>query len=220
MRQKATADLCLSRVDINLAHVGYEDWRRNMEEVHADLIHCVTPGIKVLFRMEDEDDRRAVRSVIVQTTGGTPDWEHLSQRRNGMIVGKPLVKEASVEFGVGETFGFRLLGNAVRRRGRRVRQQYSLPQCEPIKDFEGQAEWLKRQGDLHGFRVQGFQNNGAESIPVKRKNGSSFSVWCVRYDGILVVTDPAKFANAVKNGIGRCRSFGCGLLSLRMLAQA
>nr|WP_246421854.1 type I-E CRISPR-associated protein Cas6/Cse3/CasE [Nocardiopsis mwathae] len=36
----------------------------------------------------------------------------------------------------------------------------------------------------------------------------------VSYDGRLIVTDPAAFTAALKEGIGRAKAYGCGLLSL------
>jgi len=36
----------------------------------------------------------------------------------------------------------------------------------------------------------------------------------VRFDGVLVVTDPHKLREAVANGIGQQKAFGFGLLSL------
>jgi hypothetical protein len=39
----------------------------------------------------------------------------------------------------------------------------------------------------------------------------------VRFDGVLVVTDPALFRETVANGIGSGKAFGFGLLSLARL---
>jgi len=85
--------------------------------------------------------------------------------------------------------------------------------------------WLKRQGERFGFSIAAdhygalkLQNSAYiwHGLPHKTKlkdKKSGFS--SVDFSGELEVTDPAKFEQALYQGIGRSKAFGCGLLLVR-----
>jgi CRISPR system Cascade subunit CasE len=50
-----------------------------------------------------------------------------------------------------------------------------------------------------------------------RRIGEAGRISVLEFDGILRVTDPERLLTAVASGIGRARSFGCGLMLLRRL---
>jgi CRISPR-associated protein Cas6/Cse3/CasE subtype I-E len=48
---------------------------------------------------------------------------------------------------------------------------------------------------------------------IKREHQSSI-IRTVQFDGVLQVVNPADFLGVLSHGIGRGKSYGCGLLSL------
>jgi CRISPR system Cascade subunit CasE len=55
------------------------------------------------------------------------------------------------------------------------------------------------------------------------RNGRSadhVTVAATLFEGVLKVTDVTKFATTLKDGIGRGKAYGCGLLSLAPLEHA
>ena len=85
----------------------------------------------------------------------------------------------------------------------------------PLHDWRSRHEWLKRKGEAHGFEIltvhaQANRENITAGVgPAVRR----FSIDATLFTGVLKVTDPARFAVAVINGVGSTgRAFGFGLL--------
>ena len=81
-------------------------------------------------------------------------------------------------------------------------------------DEEAQLEWLKRQGVRHGFAVKAGVVSASDLLESKRKPGGNITVQQVCFDGVLEVQEPPSVRNALLDGIGPAKAFGCGLLSL------
>ncbi|GFO83041.1 MAG: hypothetical protein A49_26680 [Methyloceanibacter sp.] len=66
--------------------------------------------------------------------------------------------------------------------------------------------------------LQGKGGNPTETREEARKRafgpGGRQRLTAVRFDGVLLVTDPSKLCEAVRLGIGAQKAFGFGLLSL------
>jgi CRISPR system Cascade subunit CasE len=151
-----------------------------------------------------------------------PDWTLLAQ---GYLTEPAQVRDLQPVLDAiqpGRKLAFRLVANPTRsihtegtpgQRGRGKR----VPHRKPDK----QVEWLARQGERHGFVIPIGANGQADvapsSTPILRghKNDEQLiTVEPVRYDGHLIITEPEAFTNAVLNGIGRAKAFGCGLITL------
>lgn len=94
-------------------------------------------------------------------------------------------------------------------------------------------EWLSRQGAKHGFALPPlppprraddaddvddsvFQVRGYRVLSIDRGRGAKpLRVGVLDLEGVLEVRDPALFSNAVRQGFGRAKAFGCGLMLLR-----
>lgn len=81
-------------------------------------------------------------------------------------------------------------------------------------------EWLQRRSEANGFeieadqvRVDGYRRH--RSYQARTKTPIEFS--SLDFDGILNITDPERFQNALFNGIGPAKGFGCGLLLVRRI---
>ncbi len=73
--------------------------------------------------------------------------------------------------------------------------------------------WISRKGDQGGFTVD---EDTLRTIPRGReyfeKNGQRGLHSAVEFQGVLTVTDPAKFHETFTRGIGSAKAFGFGLL--------
>ena len=76
-------------------------------------------------------------------------------------------------------------------------------------------EWLQGRSERAGFRLlaepqlAGYRQHGLR----RRGRGIRFS--SIDYQGVLEVTDPAGFHEALARGLGRSKGFGCGLMLIR-----
>jgi len=134
----------------------------------------------------------------------------------------------------GDQLRFELRANAVRtthdgsgskRRQRRDIVEAALdahrrdsddqPISEEIRQSAG-AEWLEAQGTRGGFAPVSVSVSNHQFVSM-RKPGAKAQIRFGRmdYTGVLKVTDPNIFVQqTVLKGLGRSRSFGCGLMLL------
>jgi CRISPR system Cascade subunit CasE len=151
-----------------------------------------------------------------------PDWEHIGVK-GWLANADPAIdldkrlKLASLK--VGDRFRFRLRANCcVTRNGKR------LGLLRP----QDQEAWVERKAQRHGFslpRLPSSNNSGTSPDRVdvrisqeqmlrgRQHTGNGVRIYSVLYDGILSVTEPGKFREAVQTGIGHGKAMGLGLLS-------
>lgn len=101
---------------------------------------------------------------------------------------------------------------------------YRVPQVQraalrrEIIETEGRR-WLMAQGTRHGFSFpEGdahLQVLGYLPLKLPRKGGATARISVLDFDGILRVDDPERFMNALRQGFGRGKSFGCGLMLIK-----
>lgn len=124
----------------------------------------------------------------------------------------------------GQCFRFRLRANpCVTRNGKRL----------GLLRLEEQETWVQQKGDRHGFSLPqlaalDLSKSPQERIDVwisqeqmlrgKQHAGNGIRIYSVLYDGILRVTEPHKFRNALQTGIGHGKVMGLGLLSVVPIA--
>lgn len=85
-----------------------------------------------------------------------------------------------------------------------------------------QQQWLLDRAQRHGFRI--VDSAAAEGEPdvavvdraVRRfsRNGSRVTLSTATFEGHLTVEDAAALRRSMTSGIGRAKSYGCGLLTL------
>ncbi|WP_424923353.1 type I-E CRISPR-associated protein Cas6/Cse3/CasE [Actinocrispum wychmicini] len=118
----------------------------------------------------------------------------------------------------GRRYAFRLLANPTRciRTDDNPEHRKRVPHRLPAK----QIEWLINKGEQHGFVIPTSRTGGPDVAPAPaptlrgKKQNHNITIEPVRFDGHLVVTNPRTFTHAILNGIGRAKSYGCGLLTL------
>ena len=124
------------------------------------------------------------------------------------------------ELEAGMRFPFALRAHPTRSRslGSAARgQRFDLIRTHDPKDDtrlgETCAMWLHDQAIRHGFRYDPETLRVADCrLATFWRKGRWLTLGMADFAGALTVTDPAAFTTAMVNGIGRGKSFGCGLL--------
>lgn len=199
----------------------------------------------VLHRVETQP-RSGQVALLVQSLMA-PDWSRLPPRYlldTGGDPVNPVVKPLEGAYKAlvsGDTLIFRLRANPTRkvdtksgpdgqqRNGRRV----------PLRGEDAWVSWLTKKGETHGFQVLSVRASASGAPPVPdarasreapltgwrragREEGavSRLTIAPILFEGRLRVTDAAAFQQALAEGIGPAKAYGCGLLSVaRMEAE-
>jgi CRISPR system Cascade subunit CasE len=180
---------------------------------------------RVLFRADADPAGRAPPVVLVQS-GGRPDWSGLP---DGYALTAPECKPFAPDFRAGQRLRFRLRANPTKRAAAKN------PAAGPglagkrvgLLAEADQVRWLLRRAEAGGFRIPGrweaaggrewpnFRVAAApEGRPRNDKPGHLGWFLAVRFEGVLEVTDPARFRDALAAGVGSAKGYGFGLLSV------
>jgi CRISPR system Cascade subunit CasE len=125
----------------------------------------------------------------------------------------------------GDRLAFRLLA----RPGKRHASGEAKGKRQDLRTDEERLDWLRRKGETSGFRVvscgltlltYGAVKEDGGLSRARRKvdgrwvteRGTSFQA--VRFDGELVVVDPAAFVASLPEGFGPGKAYGFGLLTV------
>jgi CRISPR system Cascade subunit CasE len=158
----------------------------------------------ILFRQELDSDVVLVQSDL------EPDWSKLPPSYLSGHEIKPLALGAD-QVAAGRMFQFRLKANPSKRDNQTKKTIGLYHQAD-------QLAWLERQGDRCGFRLLGVDVIPSPNVfGVKKKGTAPVRITTALYQGTLAVTDSGAFLAVVQQGLGRGKSYGCGLLSLARL---
>ena len=180
------------------------------------------PEGEFLWRLEPETDANGCPRILVQSRS-IPDWTGVGVQKwlaaaDSAIDLKERLKLNSLTSG--KRFRFRLRANpCVCRNGKR----------QGLLRLEEQETWIKRKGELYGFSLPQLASFDLSESPQERvdvrvsqeqmlrgsqHSGNGIQIFSVLYDGILTVTAPDTFRDALQNGIGHGKVMGLGLLSV------
>ncbi|MFY1681635.1 type I-E CRISPR-associated protein Cas6/Cse3/CasE [Micromonospora sp. WMMD730] len=226
----------LSKLTVN---VYSRDFRRD----HADLRQMHRTVMSGYPDLPDDTPARQAQSVLwrldsvhrgfaqyVQSSV-KPDWSRLS---GDYLIEPPQVRSLQPLLDAitpGRRFAFRLVGNPTRSiinqagQDRPPAEEGKRPRGKRIarRKPEEQIEWLIRKGGQHGFVVPTAYNGQPDVSPspcltqtgqLRPGDRGPVTIEPVRFEGHLIVTDADTFREAVRQGIGHSRAYGCGLISL------
>jgi CRISPR system Cascade subunit CasE len=211
-------DMYLSRLVLDPLSRQVQRELQEPYEMHRTLMHAfaaVREESSVLFRV-DAHRRTGVPAVLVQSKE-QPHWNFLHRMGRYLFVASnetnnPACKSCDPKFTTGQLLAFRLHANPTfKRHGKRLAW---------LRERD-QLNWLTRKGDEAGFRlIQALAQPIGMNTARKRDahTNHDLSWFAVRFEGILQVTDPQPFHQALLQGIGPAKAFGCGLLSLAPLS--
>ncbi len=88
-------------------------------------------------------------------------------------------------------------------------------QADSVQDAAGR-DWLLSRAEQWGlvFRAESLIQNGYRQQRLKRK-GKNIEFSTLDYQGVAQVTDPELLRQALLEGVGHSKGFGCGLLLVK-----
>ncbi len=211
----------LSRLVLNPQALSVKRDIANVHDMHRTLmsaypdhpeLSAYRQAHSVLWRIDPA--RTAVTQLVQSAT--RPDWSRLPDGHVARAPETRSMRPVLDALAPGGRFAFRLLANPTQF----SRTVAKAPKRLPHRTTETQVSWLIRQAERHGFVISSAEDGrpdlAATEIPqiTGSKNGRKITVYAVRYEGHLVVTDPGALSEALTSGIGRAKAYGCGLLSL------
>jgi CRISPR system Cascade subunit CasE len=129
---------------------------------------------------------------------------------------------------VGDQLGFTLRVNATVDRGEGrhdvvMDALYALPPAQraaarPAASQLAAETWMTRQGELYGFSLEALTVDGYDRVQVPRQGKAPMVHGVLDLTGVLTVTDPEKFGKRLREGFGRAKAYGYGLMLVRRLS--
>lgn len=83
-----------------------------------------------------------------------------------------------------------------------------------VRDICG--AWLRSRASRHGFAID-ERSLAVDAYQQHAENQGRLQFTSVDFSGELTVVDPVAFGALLRNGIGRAKAFGCGLMLVRRL---
>ncbi|WP_082629906.1 type I-E CRISPR-associated protein Cas6/Cse3/CasE [Olsenella massiliensis] len=222
----------ISRVPLNVARPNTLRLVASSYFVHAAVEHCFPPTARrldekgrVLWRIDaNPKDKDSLWLYVVSPE--RPDFTHVADQYGWPAAAPGETKDYSPLLGKiaqGQSWQFRLKANPTRLvrtdKGKR-------PNEKVVGTIQGhateaqQVDWLRRQGNVHGFELAVWEDAMPYVTVTQRRKerfsrqGSTVTISTAVFDGVLTVTDASAFARALCQGVGRSKSFGCGLLTI------
>lgn len=190
----------------------------------------------VLFRVEPQGRERTATLLVQSLT--EPNWELAKLPIGyGADAVRPLATHlASIAAGQVRTFRLRANPTKWTKKSERPAAEITPHRAALVQEDE-QLAWLARQGERGGFvsytvdvLVRDPDGSGLSVRPVTdvritndpwvqwqpswSSAASPLTLGAVRYEGRLRVTDANRFQNTLREGVGRGKAFGFGLLSV------
>jgi CRISPR system Cascade subunit CasE len=166
----------------------------------------------VLFRIEDTP---AGAHVLLQSCH-KPDTARLPDGY-GTALSRPLNPLLDA-LRPGLTVRYRCVASPVRKPGESTRALYRLP---PVVALTGASadQWWARQAEAAGLTCLDVHSQPVVAVAGPRARKGPRSDQHVRhartqFDGSATITDPDLLRSKIIHGIGRGKSYGCGLLSI------
>ncbi len=222
---EAVAEAWLTRLRLNSADPQVQQDLHNAANLHRRIMKLVPDGLGdspraqagVLFRVDTDGVGAPV--VLVQTRVA-PDPSRLpagyaqAQTRDMRPMLTALLPGLPVRY--------RLLGNAIRRCGRNSTAG-KWKQAIVLHGTEADRWWAERSAAA-GLQLHTILSESADTLTAwhnskdkdhKGRSGATrVSHAATLFQGIATVRDPEALRCALLHGIGRSKSYGCGLLSL------
>jgi CRISPR system Cascade subunit CasE len=169
-----------------------------------------------VWRVDKIGDGRA----LIFVSAGIPDILRIEAEtgirdaRNKTLDYEPFLSKVAD----GQLWNFRLCANPVERK---IEVAGTRGKVRALRLMPAQLAWLGRQAEKRGFSVKACAV--ADDDPKvftgtdRSADNNTVSFLAVTFEGILTVTDAERFRAALRNGIGREKAYGCGLLTIARL---
>lgn len=214
----------LTRILLNPARREGRKLLNNPQALHAAVCASFPPDIntdsgRILWRI----DHRNHEHILYMVGPEAPTGTHLVEDAGWMT--RPQETADYDRFlsrlMVGQQWQFELLANP-------TYNEYREGKRGAVKAHvtaEHQLNWLMNRSENHGFSLLAGDEPTARVIGRevlsfnKNDKGTQHKrhrvrIHTARFEGVLQVTDVEALAYSLRNGIGRARGYGCGLLTL------
>lgn len=214
----------LTRLTLDPTAYRAERLLGDTQQLHAAIAASFPggPGGRVLWRIEPAGRPGLIQILIASPHGPNESelWERIttSDRAETRPYGPLLDRLAT-----GDRYRFRATLNPVRtHNGRQT----------PIFDRQAQTAWLATKLAANGATVATHSPDLDTDEPdvqiiatandrfTRAGSPGAVELLKVTFDGSLCVGDPAALRNALCNGVGRAKGYGCGLLTLAPAPRA
>ncbi|MEI7840956.1 MAG: type I-E CRISPR-associated protein Cas6/Cse3/CasE [Methylococcaceae bacterium] len=176
-------------------------------------LHRVVYDLFDDVRTESEKEQSISSGILYADKGGDFHGRRilmLSNRQpNAPIHGEVSIRKIADSFLDYSQYRFEVVVNPTQR-------DSASRKIIPLRKREEIARWFIEKAPQWGFEVSSAHLE-VEDIVVKKfteKTGREVTQGQARILGRLTVTDKENFVQSFQNGIGRGRSFGCGLLQV------
>lgn len=200
----------LTQLTLDSRHASLRRDLSNAYDMHRTLARAFAtqpdaPPERFLWRL-DALDALTGRAVVLIQSNQSGVWDHLPTP-GAQVREKPFNPALLAQ--AGQRCRFRLLANpTVSRQGKRY----------GVWEEAAQRDWLVRQLSQAGATVEMVECTRNERWVLRKPGQLEPIVLCaIGFEGVLTVDKPDALQHALRNGIGRGKSFGLGLLSLAPL---
>lgn len=203
----------------------------NRQLMHKAVLQAFPPGSldsaggRALWRL----DQDGLKYTLYLVSPIEPDFTHIVEK-----AGWVSQNWNSIEYDafldrllVGQEWGFRLHANPVRRESTPLgSSSKTFPHVTP----DQQVQWLSDRAQRYGFKLKensesltglAVDVSSRENLRFNRRDphrggkNAQVTLRKAQFDGVLKVTDTVLLKDALTQGIGRGKAYGCGLMTLR-----
>ncbi|MFJ4678103.1 type I-E CRISPR-associated protein Cas6/Cse3/CasE [Kitasatospora sp. NPDC088783] len=211
-------------MSIWLTRIITDQWHRDVRHDGADAVH-LHHRIMSLFPddVPSTEPRRHLGILFRTETGRDGDQILLQSNREpdptqlpdgyGTFAAKPLTPLLAA-LRKGLPVRYRIAASAVRKPGTTTRALYDLPEVVALNGPYAE-EWWTRQAETSGLALTTLHSTPLDAATGNRRQDKQ-RVHHARtlFEGTAHITDPDLLRTRIREGIGRGKAYGCGLLSI------
>lgn len=187
----------------------------------------------LLYRAEHGPHQSGLRVLAQLTQEPAPHLEALAADFPAQVQQRRLTPLLDA-LAPGVRVRYRIDANATKRHGNQA-TPHKRGRLANLHGTDAELWWLRKatEAGLHPMRLTSTPQPDILGSPTKtkpRSDGSSGGKdteprpytavhGVTRFEGIGIVTDPERLRDAVTTGIGRARTYGCGMLSLGLTQE-
>lgn len=213
----------LSRFDFDASRRTAARWAASPHSLHAAVMRSCSPddGDRVLWRL----DRHTAGAELYVVSSKEPDPHEIVAQATDAGPGAFATADYDSllsRIAAGQRWNFRLTANPT----------YIVPAghgrrglVRPHVTATHQLDWFREKALASGFtvtdergedtaRLVGRETRSFHGSRTKGGSGSPVTLTYATLEGALTVTDADLLRDALTNGIGRGKGYGCGLLTL------
>lgn len=222
----------ISRIPLNKVRYGARQLIGSPYKLHAAVEAAFPPDAvrrtddgRILWRLDSLGQDGGVWLYVVSPQ--KPDFTHIVEQAGWPMHAEWETKNYDAlldRVTKGQQWHFKLRANPARKagvdKGRRHRSDGIVGKVQGHVTASQQLQWLVNRSVVHGFRIL-EDEYGQPNVVVKerhkeqfKRGGATVTLVTAVFEGRLEVIDTKLFRDALCEGIGRAKGFGCGLLTI------